>query len=347
MQFSCAGGIALIALLLRAESFGWALTVMCFAVSCVASSQETAADGYFLQALPNYSKQAFFVGVRSTFFRLGMLFMQGAFVWQVGRQLERGDSASKAWSESAFYLSCILLAIFILHLKFLPKTEADLAPILKKEKVSWAGMGDVFRGYFSRKEIWPLITYILFYRLGEAQLLRMESPFFLDPVAVGGLGLSTKAVGILVGTVGPFALSVGGIATGYYLSKRKLENCLVPMCIGMNVPNALFLLMSLSAGNLSHLQIACSVGIEQFFYGFGFASFIMVVIEASRGAHRTAYYSISAGIMAIGMMVPGGWSGALQQKVGYPAFFSIILLCTLPSLLVSFWAKRTLQANPR
>ena len=37
------------------------------------------------------------------------------------------------------------------------------------------------------------MLFLLLYRFGEAQLVKMVSPFLLDPRAQGGLGLTTHA----------------------------------------------------------------------------------------------------------------------------------------------------------
>jgi PAT family beta-lactamase induction signal transducer AmpG len=39
--------------------------------------------------------------------------------------------------------------------------------------------------------------------------------------------------------------------------------------------------------------------------------------------------------MAAGMMLPGMWSGWLQERLGYPHFFLWVLLVTVPSFLVA------------
>ena len=38
--------------------------------------------------------------------------------------------------------------------------------------------------------------------------------------------------------------------------------------------------------------------------------------------------------MALGMMIPGMWSGWLQEIVGYQHFFVWVILATVPSFLV-------------
>ncbi|NBT57007.1 MAG: MFS transporter, partial [Betaproteobacteria bacterium] len=51
--------------------------------------------------------------------------------------------------------------------------------------------------------------------------------------------------------------------------------------------------------------------------------------------HKTAHYAICTGFMALGMMLPGMWSGWLQQQLGYLPFFGWVLLATLPSLAMA------------
>ena len=38
--------------------------------------------------------------------------------------------------------------------------------------------------------------------------------------------------------------------------------------------------------------------------------------------------------MALGMMLPGRWSGQLQEMLGYPHFFVWVILATIPSFIV-------------
>ena len=43
--------------------------------------------------------------------------------------------------------------------------------------------------------------------------------------------------------------------------------------------------------------------------------------------------------MALGMMVPGMFSGWLQEIVGYQHFFMRIMICTIPGFLVTALIK--------
>ena len=84
---------------------------------------------------------------------------------------------------------------------------------------------------------------------------------------------------------------------------------------------------------LAMIQVA--IALEQFGYGFGFTAYLMYMIHIARGEHPTAHYAICTGFMAMGMMVPGMWSGWLQDHIGYRHFFLVVILATIPSFLVA------------
>ena len=79
------------------------------------------------------------------------------------------------------------------------------------------------------------------------------------------------------------------------------------------------------------------MAVEQFGYGFGFTAYLLYMIHIARGEHQTAHYAICTGFMALGMMLPGMWSGWLQDHIGYRHFFVWVILATVPSFLVVLW----------
>ena len=174
---------------------------------------------------------------------------------------------------------------------------------------------------------------MLLYRLAEAMLVKLASPFLLDIREVGGLGLSTQEVGVVYGTVGVISLTLGGILGGIVASQKGLKYWLWPMALSITLPNAAYLLLSYFQPE-SFLWINAAVGIEQFGYGFGFTAYMLYMIYFSQGEHKTAHYSICTGFMALGMMMPGMVSGWLQETVGYTTFFVIIMIATIPTLLL-------------
>src|SRR5204862_994008 len=134
-----------------------------------------------------------------------------------------------------------------------------------------------FGSFFRRPRILVLLLFLLLYGLGEAQLVKMVSPFLLDPRAQGGLGLSTTQVGFVYGTVGIIALTLGGILGGWAVSRHGLKAWLWPMLLAIHVPDAVFILLAyLQPTNVLLVQLC--VAAEQFGYGFGFTAYLMYMI---------------------------------------------------------------------
>jgi PAT family beta-lactamase induction signal transducer AmpG len=164
----------------------------------------------------------------------------------------------------------------------------------------------------------------------------MAQPFLKDPLAQQGLGLSTTAVGFLYGTIGPIALILGGILGGWVIARDGLRRWLWPMLFAIHLPDAVFIYLAYAQpASLPLIQLG--IAVEQFGYGFGFAAYLMYMIYVSRGEHRTAHYAICTGFMALGMMIPGMWSGWLQEQIGYAHFFTWVIVATVPSFVVAAW----------
>ncbi|MFQ6604660.1 MAG: MFS transporter, partial [Fidelibacterota bacterium] len=76
------------------------------------------------------------------------------------------------------------------------------------------------------------------------------------------------------------------------------------------------------------------VAVEQFGYGFGFTAYMLYMISVAEGEHKTAHYAICTGFMALGMMIPGMFSGWLQEIIGYQHFFIWVLIATIPGVVL-------------
>jgi len=106
------------------------------------------------------------------------------------------------------------------------------------------------------------------------------------------------------------------------------------MLLAIHLPDAVFVWLA-AAPPTNLFVIGAGIAVEQFGYGFGFAFFMLFMVYLARGLHATAHYALCTGFMALGMMVPGLWSGWLQAQLGYKLFFVWVILATIPSFLVA------------
>jgi PAT family beta-lactamase induction signal transducer AmpG len=309
------------------------ISLAIFWVAAFASaSNDVASDGFYMLALAK-EEQSFFLGIRSTFYRLSMLTGNGLIVFIAGfLEQEYGDK-QKAWSYTMIIVGLIMSIITLYNYFSTPKTE--LAPTQgDKSSEPKVSFGAVFASFFQKKQIGFVLAFILLFRLGESQLLKMLTPFLIDEKNVGGMGLTTQDVGIIYGTFGLISLTVGGIIGGIVISKDGLGKWMLPMILAMHLPILGFV-------SLAHFHpasvyyIYATVMVEQFGYGFGFAAFMMYLIYVADGESKTSHYSIATGFMALGMMLPGMASGFIQEYLGYGNFFIWVFLATIPGLVLS------------
>ncbi|MCC6415763.1 MAG: AmpG family muropeptide MFS transporter [Opitutaceae bacterium] len=312
------------------DFFKWTL-VLFWLLAFSSATHDIAADGFYLLALPSH-QQAAFVGVRSTFYRLAMIAGQGGLVWLAGHwQTTTGDTAH-AWSLVFGVLAGLFALTAVYHWLVLPRPVADhVAPAARNV---FAGYFGTFAAFFRKPGIWLAITFMLTYRLGEAQLVKIATLFLLDSREAGGLGLNTEQVGIYYGTIGVIALTAGGLFGGWIVSRYGLKKLLWPMLAAMHLPNAAYVLLAWTQPESTSLVVT-AVAIEQLGYGFGFTAYLLYLMMIAEGEHKTAHYALCTGFMALGMMMPGMAAGKIQELLGYVNFFWWVLLACLPSLFVA------------
>ena len=339
LQLTIGASLALVALTLPLPHFFQITLAVFWLMAFSSATHDIAADGFYMLALEPH-QQAAFVGVRSTFYRIAMIAAQGGLVSLAGELSERTGNVTLAWSIVFFVLAAILLALFVYHRFLLPLPSSD-RPVAENCNVL-DGFFSSFGAFFKRGDIGVVLAFLLLFRFGEAQALKLVAPFLLDPGSQGGLGLTTRDVGLVYGTIGVLALTLGGLLGGYAISCHGLKRWLWPMLLSVHLPNLAFVYLAFAMPDNIFL-IATAIAVEQFSYGFGFAAYllfmIMVASNGGEGKHKTAHYAICTGFMALGMMLPGMASGWLQEQLGYQKFFVWVCFATLPSLVAAAFVK--------
>jgi PAT family beta-lactamase induction signal transducer AmpG len=333
MQLGLGTAFAGVALTIPTAHF-FQLTLALFWLAAFSSAtHDMAADGFYILA-NSEREQAAFSGVRNTFYRVAMIGAQGQLVVLAGKIHERTGSFATAWTVVFALVAGIFLLFALYHRWRLPQPSNDEAGGAGARNQFAENFSGTFAAFFRKPKIGTLVAFILLYRLGEAQLLPVAKFFLLDPRAKGGLALSDDQYGWLYGHLGIGALLAGGLLGGWVVSRRGLKFWLWPMLLAIHLPDAVFIW--LAAAQPQNLQaIGIGVAVEQFGYGFGFTAFMLYLIRIARGPQATAHYALCTGFMALGMMVPGMWSGWLQAHLGYPLFFGWVILATIPSFLIA------------
>ena len=347
MQLLIGAGLGGVALTIPTDDFFRNSLALLWLLAFSSATHDIAADGFYMLGLSKHD-QTWFVGIRSTFYRLAMITGQGLLIMLAGL-MERtmqstgavaltGSSVEPgtalAWAITFYIMAGLFVVFFAWHWFVLPRPDSDVPKLHATFADIMREFLQTFAAFFRKPKISLIIAFLLLFRFSEAQLAKLAAPFLLDSPEVGGLALSTGQVGFAYGTIGVLMLTLGGILGGFLAARNGLKHWLLWMVLAINLPNVVYIFLSSTLPeNLWIINLA--VGVEQFGYGFGFAAYMLYMLYISNGAHQTVHYAICTGFMALGMMIPGMFSGWLQEMIGYQYFFIWVLIATLPSFIVT------------
>ena len=359
-QCLCALGLLLIALSLNTTYWLGLSLLLFWLIAFSSASHDIAADGFYIISLDDH-RQAQFVGIRSTFYRIGMIFGQGVLIiiagWICnGAPLGWGDNSTKlipgadksmAWAITFGFTAIISFLLMYYHKFSLPKCEQlNLTDGKDTDKNSFGNVIlDTLKEFkktvvvfFSKKQIWAALLFMLLFRFPEAQLGKIAQPFMLNPINEGGLELAKEIVGFAYGTIGVVGLLLGGILGGFAVAKHGLRKWIWPMVFAISIPDAVYIYLSFTQTTNLWAINSC-VFIEQFGYGFGFTAYMMYLIYFAKGENSTSVYALCTAFMALGMMLPGLFAGWLSDMLGYKLFFIWILFATVITFIVTAFLK--------
>lgn len=294
------------------------------------ATHDVAADGFYMLGLDQH-EQAFFVGIRSTFYRLSMVFGKGVLIMLAGvLQVFFRNQIAFSWGLIFYALAGLFIAFYLWHSYILPRPKEDVEHHESSASQILHDFLETFASFFRKKQIVIAILFMLLFRLPEALLTPVSQLFLQASSSKGGLALSPQEFGLVNGTVGVIGLLVGGIIGGMLASRDGLKKWLWPMTAAITIPNVAYVYLAYVMPS-SLIAINAAVFFENFGYGFGFSAYMLFLIYFSQGEHKTSHYALCTGFMALSMMLPGLFAGALAQLVGYRMFFIIVMLaCILP-----------------
>jgi len=315
------------------DFFSYSIAFMAI-IAFSGATHDIATVGIYLNEL-SPDDQAKYVGWQGAFYNVAKILSGGALVFLAG-ELEKSLGVVNAWMIVMSIYGLIMIALSVYHFKMLPSGGSSTE--VKSFKDGIGTLKDVAVTFFQKKNILLSIAFVIFYRFAEGFAIKIAPLFFKATRESGGLGLSTSEIGMIYGVFGAAAFVLGSILAGYFTAKRGLKKTIMVLCASFNIPFVMYAL-------LSHFQpqnlyiITSAVVVEYFGYGFGFVGLILYIMQQiSPGKYKMAHYAFADGIMALGFMLPSMISGYMSDFFGYKVFFIWVLIATIPSFLITYFA---------
>jgi PAT family beta-lactamase induction signal transducer AmpG len=408
------------------QQFGFVITlVMLLAIAVFSSTHDIACDGLYMLSLSR-QRQAAYVGLQGSCYKLGRLLCVGGLVWLAGEWIHLGHSTVQSWM-SVLLVAVVLYGLgTIFNFFMLPKPATDrpavesqpgenrrdilrtvlvlilgvgiylliysglvliggftfdlvnssritpvltpwrqsnadmrywavvlvigliifvIAAVMIRRALSGTAMATAFVTFVRQDRFWAIMAFIMFYRFGEAMVTRVLPLFLKDPITVGGLGVSTRDVGGIVGLSGVLGIICGGIVGGILVARLGLRRSFWPLAIAMYAPNIFYLFIAISYRQFAdphawpnalfhNWVLYLAAYIHEFGYGIGFATYSLFLMNiAQRGNFKTAHYAFGTGLGALCIVAAGIVSAILLTIVSYVWFFVAVCLLTVPGML--------------
>jgi MFS transporter, PAT family, beta-lactamase induction signal transducer AmpG len=344
-QLTVGLGFLGVALALSLPNYMLILMGLFWMLSFVGATQDIASDGVYVTSLDSKS-QSLYCGVQSLSWNIGPIVAMGGLVYLSGKLHTDffkhdanvfGPDWIDSWRIIFFIVAGITIVMALWHIKVMPDgAKAENSPTSIKEAMSI--LADSFVTLFQKKDIWLMLGFAFLFRLSIGFLEKIGPFFMVDPATKGGLGLSNEMLGIVYGTYGLLAVVIGSLLGGVYVASKGLKPTLFILCCAINIPNVTFLIMAIYLPT-DPILITLGVAVEKFFFGFGSVGFMIYLMQQlAPGKYTTTHYAFGTGLMGLCMMFTGAVSGHLQEAMGYINYFIFVMVATIPSFLICWYA---------
>lgn len=298
------------------------------------ATHDIAGDGVYMSELDN-SQQSKYIGWQGAFYNIAKIVGTGLLVWLAGTLGELGIGAKGAWMTVLGTVAILMVVLSMYNACMIPMNECHFDSNISVKQVA-TDLKEVIKDFFTKSHIWYYIAFIILYRFAEGFVMKIVPIFLKTSIAEGGLGLSDKAIGLYYGTFGAAAFVIGSILGGYYISRFGLKRTLFSLALVFNLPFAVYTYFALYQPSTEWL-IASGIILEYFGYGFGFVGLTLFMMQqVAPGKHQMAHYAFASGIMNLGVMLPGMFSGWLCDEVGgFSHFFTLVLIMIFIPLTIT------------
>jgi len=198
----------------------------------------------------------------------------------------------------------------------------------------------------TRPHIWPVLGFVLIFKLGDASMGFMVKPFWVDS------GFTATQIGLVSVNIGLLLSIVGGIAGGWFTDRVGIFRALWTLGLAQAVSNlgyvwAASVIPPAAAGlPLEGWHQAVMYGasaLESFTGGLGTAAFLAFMMAIVSQKHSATEYALLSSLFALSRHVAGYASGFGAHHFGYASYFLLTFFLSFPAYLLLPWVRKMLS----
>jgi PAT family beta-lactamase induction signal transducer AmpG len=191
-------------------------------------------------------------------------------------------------------------------------------------------VADPFIDFFQRfgRFAFVVVVFILFFRLSDYVLGILANPFYLD------IGFSKAEVASVAKIYGVIVSLVGAGAAGWAVIKYGVARCLIIATVLIASTNLFFAVMVFVGAEIWMLTVTISA--DNFAMGFGGTVFIAYLSSLVNASFTATQYALMSSLMSLLGKFTAGYSGNVQEAIGWFGFFLYAAALGIPAIILSF-----------
>ena len=285
----------------------WALWAVLAAFTAASATQDIAIDAWAVDVSTPEESGAI-NGVRVSAARIALLVGGGGVLFLAGRT---------GWTPLWIALAGLFLVFAVIAWSS-PRVPLDAA---KRRRV----IAPVLR-WLARREMVPVLLFVLLFKLGDSLLGRMVKPFWVDR------GYSLAEIGLISVTMGVALTIAGALAGGWFVKRFGIFRALLWLGLAQAVTN--FGYAAVAEFALPRESIYAVSLLESFTQGLGTAAFLSFLMNLCEREHAATQYALLSALFALSRDGAGAFSGLAVERFGYGPFFAFTAVVSLPALLL-------------
>lgn len=225
--------------------------------------------------------------------------------------------------KTTYLLIALLMAIGIVGTLMAPEPKRfERGPTFVESVVM--PFGEFFRR--AKRNAVPILAFIVLFKLGDAALNNMATPFLLKN------GYTQTQIGGVQGVMGLAATIIGVIVGGATQARIGLVRSLWIYGILQTVVNLGYYVLSQNPGDMG--LMAGVVILENFFQGTGTAALVAYMMSLVTPRFSATQYALLSSFLGFGRDWLTAPAGRLAEVTGWPTFFLLTIAMAIPGLLL-------------
>lgn len=289
--------------------------VMALLVSFMSATQDILIDAYRRESLTE-SQMGFGLSLYSTGYRIGML-VAGSMALLIADQLKW--SWFEVYSMVAVFVSFGMVATFMA-----PEGEDANAFIPATLREAIVGP---FREFFKTKNVFMILAFVLFYKLGDNLSGALTAPFVIEH------GYTKTEYGLAVKGVGLASLLIGGFVGAGVMARIGLNRSL--WLFGVLQAVAIGGLILLAGTEKNSLLLSLVIAAEMFTAGMAVPAFNTFIAFLTDKKFTATQYALLTSLVALPRTLISAPAGFVKEGLGsWPAYFTFCMVMAIPGLIL-------------